>query len=116
MDTFIAILSFVIAVSAIMTDELLTRVGLKLGCKETNRVFNFLNKKRGEQFAHFIVTLAGIVMLSCLLLLFGSELLLFFALALNVPVVVNALVLLKYVSFNHPSYHDIRQPEKALCN
>jgi hypothetical protein len=116
MDSFIAMLSFIIAVSAIMTDELLTRVALILGFKETNRLFNFINKKRGEQFAHFIVTLVGIGMLSILLLLFGGELLMFFALALNVPVVMNALVLLKYVSLNKANYRDICHPKKTFSN
>ncbi len=106
----LGILGFVMAILALVTDELLTRVALKLGFRETNRLFNFLNKKRGERFAHFVVTSIGILMLSFLLLLFGSELLLFFAAAFYVPVAVNALVLFKYVSLNQTSYRDIRQP------
>ncbi len=51
----------VLASTFLITDELLTRIGIKLGCKESNKFFNYLNKKKGEKYAHSLVTITGLV-------------------------------------------------------
>jgi hypothetical protein len=96
MPSLVSILSFIIGVSALLVDELLTKIGLKMGCRERNRVFNFLTKKIEEKYVHCLLTVTGSLMLLCLLVLYDNSLLLmFFALALNAPVIVNALTLWK---------------------
>ena len=78
----------------LITDEMLTRIGLRLGCKESNRVFNFLKKKKGENFAHSIITVLGLTVLIGMAMLFQSVLLLsLFAVGFAVPVILNAFVI-----------------------
>jgi hypothetical protein len=48
----ISALRLTIGVSALLTDELLTKVGLKLGCSELNPSFNYL--KKGEECSYSV--------------------------------------------------------------
>jgi hypothetical protein len=110
MDSLMGFLGFVIAVSALITDELLTKVGLKLGYKELNPLFNFLRKKMEDKYAHGILTLTGSLLLLFLWLFFNDALLLmFFGIALNAPVMINALTLLRSVT-QHTHDSHVEQP------
>jgi predicted membrane-bound mannosyltransferase len=86
---------FMIAASSLITDELLTRIALKLGCKEMNLFFNLLKRKMGEEYVHTLITCMGALLLFFLVVLFYGNvlLLLIFAVGFNVPVVTNALTL-----------------------
>ena len=78
----------------LITDELLTRIGLKIGCKESNNFFNFLKKKKGDNCAHFLITIAGVTVLVLMAMLFQNALLLsLFAVGFAVPVVLNAFTI-----------------------
>ena len=78
----------------LITDELLTRIGMKIGCKESNNFFNFLKKKKGENYAHFFVTVAGLSILVLIAVFFENALLLsLFAIGFAVPVVLNAFTI-----------------------
>jgi len=93
-----SILIFGIACMSIVTDELLTKVGLKMGLKENNQVFNFLIKKIGERFTHALLTVGGVALLLGVLFFFNDNLLLlFFAVGFTVPIVINAFTLLRKV-------------------
>lgn len=110
MASLVSVLSFIIGVSALLVDELLTKIGLKMGCREQNRVFNFLTKKIEEKYVHCFLTVVGSLMLLCLLFLYDNSLLLmFFALALNAPVVVNALTIWK-VTLKHSNNPCVEKP------
>ena len=88
------ILVLVIANSLILTDELLTKAALKMGCREMNLFFNFLKGKIGGRLAHFTLTVTGFALLLTLAVVYRNTLLMsFFALGFAVPVVANALVL-----------------------
>jgi hypothetical protein len=107
----VAILSLVVGISALVTDGLLTKIGLQLGCKETNRLFNLLIKKIGERFAHLSITLLGISLLLSLFILYGNSLvLLYFALAFNVPVVLNGITILRRLTLKTSYDYDIGKP------
>jgi len=78
----------------IVTDELLTKAALNVGCREVNPFFNLLRKKIRERYAHSVITLLGIGLLCFLAVAYNSTvLLLFFGLGFNIPVVFNAAVL-----------------------
>jgi hypothetical protein len=85
------VLIFGLDLSLLVTDELLTRIGLELGCKESNMLFNYLNKKKGKNWAHGLITLLGFSVLFGMFTLFQDSLLLsLFAFGFAVPVVINA--------------------------
>jgi hypothetical protein len=92
--TLQAILVFALSSFFLITDELLTRIGLKIGLKESNRFFNFLKEKKGEKVAHLSTTILGFAVLTLMLLVFqDSTLLSLFALGYAIPVVANAFTL-----------------------
>jgi len=87
-------LSFVIGVIALFTDGLLTKIGLKHDCFETNPIFRLLKGKIKENYMIVLSRLAGISLLFCVLFLFNDEfLLLVFDLALMVCVIANSITL-----------------------
>jgi hypothetical protein len=93
----------------LVTDELLTRIGLRLGCRESNMFFNFLEKKKGEKVAHLSVTTFGFAILVMVFVVFQDSILLsFFALGYAIPVILNAFTLWhRLVSIKDASYSQI---------
>jgi hypothetical protein len=102
MSDLVSVLALIVGVSAIITDELLTKIGLKLGCGERNPVFNILRKRMGEKYVHALLTVAGSLILVSLFLLFDyGALLLLFAVALMTPVIINASTILRVLELKH---------------
>jgi uncharacterized membrane protein len=105
------VLALGLGITALVLDELLTKIGLKLGCVEHNRFFNFLKKERGERCAHTFLTLVGSLMLLCLFLIFDfGVLLMLFAVVLMVPVVVNALTILRVLDLKQSQNSHVEKP------
>jgi hypothetical protein len=109
-DVLQTILLSILASSSLITDELLTKIGLKLGCKESNVLFNFLRKKIGEKHTHLLLTLFGFLLIVVLLYVHNVLLLSFFALGFNIPVIVNALTLWKYLTIQKACNASIKKP------
>jgi hypothetical protein len=118
MSAIIKTLILAVTISELVIDELLTKTGLKLGCGETNPFFNFLKKRMKERYAHAFLTIAGSMMMLCLYLRYDGNgtILMYFTVALNAPIVVNSVVLLRKVSkppLAVPHYPSIAKPKEA---
>lgn len=115
MPDLIGALSFILSVTALIMDELLTKISMRLGCRETNPLFNFLVKKKlKEKYVHLLFTIIGSSLFLCLYLFLDNNLLLLYlAVGMYIPVVLNALTLLEQVNHIEPI---LLQPSKPLEN
>jgi hypothetical protein len=108
------LLVFIIGASSVIVDEILTKIALRLGCKESNPFYNLLKKKIEERSAHALITIMGISMLLVLTLLYNSVLLLLiFVLGFTIPVFANALTLYGKICSNKAYNSDIGKPPDA---
>ncbi len=105
MPDLVGALSFILSVTALILDELLTKISLRLGCKELNPLFNFLvQRKMKEQHVHLLFTVIGAsLFLGLFLFLNNSLVLMYLAVGLYIPVVMNAVSLLKRVKLVEPA-------------
>ena len=105
-------LSFTIGVVAILTDGLLTKIALKLGCKELNPSFMILSKKVKEDTMLVASRVLGIALLSFVCLLFQETfIVLFLSLPFMVCIVANSFTLVCCVRMsNKVSNENIDKP------
>jgi len=87
-------LSFVIGLAALLTDGLLTKVGLRQKCFELNPLFRVLKSRLKENYMLVISRIVGAALLLSVLFLFNDEfLLLVFAMSLMTCVIANSVSL-----------------------
>lgn len=87
-------LSFVIGVTSLLSDGFLTKLGLNLGCSETNIVFRFVKGKINTTSMIIASRVIGILIMGTLLTLFNDAfLLLMFAMCFISCVIANAITL-----------------------
>lgn len=95
------ILGFVIGVGSLLSDGFLTKVGLKLGCKELNLTFLIFSRKIGGDNMILFSRLVGIGVLLLVAASANVALLLLFDISFLACVVGNSITLLSIVSAYH---------------